>query len=123
MANRKSRYQKSENKWRDYYKKWGEAGSLSPALGEKVLVTRYGWDHLINPRKRRSKVEKIKRLEVLPLAKKILETATTYQEHRHSKGIHYYAFVAETGGKRIKVVISSKGKGTKIFLSVIVLRG
>jgi len=56
------------------------------------------------------------------LARKIIETATTYQEHRQDKGINYYAFIAEIGGSRVKVVVSSKGNGPKIFLSVIVLK-
>ncbi len=122
MRRKKSKYSKTENKWRSYYKKWGKLGSFSPALKEKIFVTRYGWNHLVNPKKRRSKLEKIRRFESLPLAKKLLETATTYQEHRYADGINYYAFVAEIGGRRIKVVVSSKGKGSKIFLSIIVLK-
>jgi len=118
----KSKYQKIESLAKIYYEKWRKTGSLSPALNEKILVTRFGWNHILSPRKRRSKIQKIKRLKALPLARKIIETATTYQEHRQDKGINYYAFIAEIGGSRVKVVVSSKGNGPKIFLSVIVLK-
>lgn len=118
----KSKYQKIESKAKIYYENWRKLGSDSPALNEKIYVTRFGWNHILNPRKRRSKVQKIKRLKALPLARKILETATTYQEHRQDKGINYYAFIAEAGGNRIKVAVSAKGRGPKTFLSVVVLR-
>lgn len=118
----RSKYQKVESSARIYYENWRKSGSFSPALNEKIYVTRFGWNHILDPHKRRSKVQKIKRLKALPLARKILETATTYQEHRQNKGINYYAFIAETGGNRIKVVVSAKRNKPKIFLSVIVLK-
>lgn len=119
---KKSKYRKVESKARRYYEEWRKTGSFSPALNEIVYVTRIGWDHLIDPRKRRTKRQKATRLEALPLAKKLIETSTTYQEKRRDKSIAYYAFVAEIGGKRIKAVVSSKNGGKKVFLSVIVLR-
>lgn len=118
----RSKYQKVESSARIYYENWRKIGSFSPALNERIYVTRFGWNHILDPRKRRSKVQKIKRLKALPLARKILETATTYQEHRRDKGIDYYAFIAEIGGSRIKVVVSAKRNKPKIFLSVIVLK-
>lgn len=94
---RKSKYQKIESRARAYYEKWRKTGSFSPALNEIVQVTRIGWDHLVDPRKRRTKRQKIVRLRTLPLARKLLETATTYQEKRRDKNIEYFAFVAEMG--------------------------
>ena len=58
----------------------------------------------------------------MTLAKKLLEAATTFQEKRKDGNIEYFAFVAEIGGKRVKVIVSSKNRGRKVFLSVIVLR-
>jgi hypothetical protein len=117
-----SKFEKIQKQAWAYYQKWSLKGSFSPALNEKILVSRFGWNHLVDPRKRRTKVQKIKRFLALPLAKKLIETATTYQEHRFDHGINYYAFIAEMEGKRIKVVISSKNNKQKVFLSVIVLR-
>lgn len=119
---KKSKYQKIESRAKEYYERWRKTGSFSPALNEVICVTRIGWNHLIDPRKRRTKRQKAVRLESLPLAKKLIETSTTYQEKRNDKSIEYYAFVAEIGGRRIKVVVSSKNGGKKVFLSVIVLR-
>jgi hypothetical protein len=119
---KKSKYQKIESRARKYYEKWRKTGSFSPALNEIIHVTRLGWNHLIDPRKRRTKRQKAIRLEALPLAKKLIETSTTYQEKRRDKGLEYYAFVAEIEGRRIKTVVSSKNGGKKVFLSVIVLR-
>ena len=67
--------------WR-YYVKWSKEGSFSPAFKEKIHVTRYGWNHLVDPRKRRTIVQKIKRFKAIPIARKIIETSTTYQEYR-----------------------------------------
>lgn len=118
----KSIYKKTEDKAWKFYQDWAKTGSFSPAFQEKIFVTRYGWNHLVDPVKRRTKVQKIKRFNALPLAKKLIETSTTYQEHRFDHQINYYAFVAEMSGSRIKVVVSSKGKNKKIFLSIIVLK-
>jgi hypothetical protein len=105
-----------------FYDGWRKVGSYSPALKEQIKITRFGWNHLLDPKKRRTKIQKIRRLRALPLAKKLIETATTVQEHRSMKNIDYFAFVAEMNGRRIKVVISQKNKTDKIFLSVIVLK-
>mgnify|MGYP001573421236 CR=1 FL=1 len=122
MAKTKSRLDKTTIKAWKFYDTWRKTGSYSPALKDKIKITRLGWDHLLNPKKRRTKVQKIRRLEALPLAKKLIENATTYQEYRQKLDIEYYAFVAEMEGKRIKVVISRKNKKDRAFLSVIVLR-
>ena len=119
----RSKLEKIQIKAWKYYKNWSKTGSYSPALKERISITRYGCNHLIDPQKRRTKVQKIKRLNALPFAKKIIESSTTYQEHRFKDGADYYAFVAESSGKRIKVIVSSKGKHKKkVFLSVIVLK-
>lgn len=122
MAKSKRKLDKVTTRTWKFYDTWRKTGSYSPALKDKIKVTRLGWDHLLDPRKRRTKVQKIRRLEALPLAKKLIESATTYQEYRQKLDIEYYAFVAEMEGKRIKVVVSRKNKKNRAFLSVIVLR-
>src|SRR3989338_11493301 len=87
--------EKTQQRAWKFYDLWRKTGSKSPAFdGEMIYVSRLGWDHLLNPRKKRSKIEKIRRLKVLPLAKKLIEQSTTYQEYRTDRGISYWAFVA-----------------------------
>lgn len=119
----KSKLQIAVDRAWKFYEKWRGHEPITPAFKERVHATRLGWDHIINPRHRRSKADKIRQLDALPLAKKLLTLATTYQEYRYADGFHYYALQAEMDGKRIKVIVSSKKKsGKKYFLSVIILR-
>ena len=77
---KKSKYNKVRDKASNYFfQKWRGNEKITPAFGQKVLVTRSGWDHLVNPPRKRTKVEQSKRFEVLPLARKLLEEAQTFQ--------------------------------------------
>ena len=118
-----SKFEKARRKaFRFYSIKWRGHESVTPAFNQKVLITRSGWDHLINPSRKRTKVEQMERFEILPLAKKLLETAVTFQEHRQDNLGHYFAFAGYIGGRKIKVVVRSKSfKGQKYFYSVMVL--
>ncbi len=110
--------------WEFYDQKWRGKEKVSPAFKEIVYATRSGWNHIVEAKKR-TKAEQIRRLKVLPLAKKMLETATTYQEHRIGKDkiTHYFALSGYIGGSKIKVIVRSKGfVGKKYFLSVMVLK-
>ena len=119
---RLSKFAIAERKAWKFYQEWRKTGSKSPAFSDElVCVTRLGWNHLLDSRKRRTKKEKIRRFQALPHAKKLLETATTVQEYREKDGISYWAFVAIMNGMQIKVIVSAKNK-QKCFLSVIVLR-
>ncbi|HKZ35147.1 MAG TPA: hypothetical protein VJ242_00395 [Patescibacteria group bacterium] len=121
-VNRKSKYIKVKNWAKSYYHQWRKEKTFCPAFNQEILVTRVGWHHLVGSRFR-TKVEKIRRFKALPLAKKLIKKATTYQEYRYEHGLHFYSLVAEMEGKRIKVILSSKKKDRKKnFLSVIVLR-
>ena len=119
---RKSKFEKAQIRAWSFYERWRKSGSASPAFnGEMIYVTRLGWDHLVDPRKHRTTKEKIRRFEALPLAKKLLEMSTTYQEYRQDHGISFWAFQANLEGKKIKVIVSAKNK-KKCFLSVIVFK-
>jgi len=119
----KSKYKKARDKAENFYfKKWRGKEKIAPAFEEIVYVSRAGWDHIVF-QKKRSKAEQLRRLEALPLAQKLLETATTYQEHRSKGDSHYFALVGFIQSQRIKVVVRSKGKKSNKYLySVIVLR-
>lgn len=121
-GHKKSNLEKAQiNAWK-FYQIWRKSGSISPAFnGERIYVSRLGWNHLVSPRKKRTAKEKIRRFQALPLAKKLIEHSTTYQEHRTDHGISFWALSAHMDGQKIKVILSSKNT-KKYFLSVIVLR-
>lgn len=119
---RKSNLDKVQQRAWQFYQKWRLKGSKCPAFkDETVYITRIGWDHLVDPRKHRTTKEKIRRFEALPLAKKLLEISTTFQEYRQEYGISFWAFQANLDGKKIKVIVSARNK-KKCFLSVIVFK-
>lgn len=118
---KKSKLERAQFKAWKFYQEWRKTGSVCPAFnGERIYVTRLGWNHLVSPRKKRTVKEKIRRFEALPLAKKLIERSTTYQEHRTDHGISFWALTAHMDGRKIKVILSSRIK-KKYFLSVIVL--
>lgn len=101
-----------------YFKKWKGHEKVCPAFGEKVYLTRLGWNHIVFHR-RRNLVDKIIRLKKLPLAKEILETSTTYQTLQKRGKYYLYGFQAIKGNTRAKVVVASKTKkGKRVLYSV-----
>jgi len=106
-------------KAKDYYfNQWRGHEKECPAFGERVYLTRVGWNHIVyHPR--RTLVDKIIRLKKLSLAREILEKATTYQTLQTKGDFCYFGFTAIKGDTRIKVVVSSRGmKSKKILYSV-----
>ncbi|MBI2036726.1 hypothetical protein HYT17_03795 [Candidatus Microgenomates bacterium] len=120
---RKSKYDKARDKAYNYYfQRWRGNEKITPAFKQKVRVTRSGWDHLINPFHKRTKAEQTRRFEILPLARKLLEEAQTFQEHRKNQFGHYFAFTGYIGGRKIKVVVRSKTfQEQKYFYSVMIV--
>ena len=120
---KKSKYDKARNKaYLYYFQKWRGNEKITPAFRQKIKVTRSGWDHLVNPSRKRTKAEQARTFEVLPLARKLLEEAQTFQEHRKDHLGHYFAFVGYLGGRKIKVVVRSKTmQGEKFFYSVMIV--
>lgn len=105
--------------WKFYFNEWRGHEKVCPAFGEVVFVTRLGWNHVVFNRRHRTK-DVMMRLKYLSLAKELLEVATTYQDFRKRGSNYYYGFDAMLKGKRIRVIITSKGKlGKKVFLSII----
>lgn len=120
-AGKRDKYTRVKNRAKSYYWRWRKEKTFCPAFNEDVLVSRIGWNHLLGVRFR-TKAERIRRFKALPLAKKLIKKATTYQEYRYKNGLHYYALVAEMEGVKIKVILSTKKKDRKKnFLSVMVL--
>ncbi len=108
----------------------------SPALGQKISFPSEGFNHLVYsaPKKMRDRRAQILRLDMLPKAKFILETSTTYQEYDEEiinkkvnrKGywipmnvvVRCWGFIAIVRKFRVKVVVTQEGNGAINFLSV-----
>jgi len=103
-----------------YFDEWRGNEKVCPAFGEKVYITRTGWDHIVYSRRRRL-VDKIIRLKNLKVAREILESANTYQTIQKKGPYYRYGLWVIRGDRKFKVVVSSKGKkGRKVFLSFMV---
>ena len=107
-----------------------------PALDQTIKFTSEGFNHLIygSPKKMREKSVQILRFDMLPKAKFILETSTTYQEYDEEivykkvnrRGawiqmnvlVRCWGFVAIVRKFRVKVVVKQEGNGAIEFLSV-----
>jgi len=101
-----------------YFNEWKGNEKICPAFGEKVYITRLGWNHIVyHPR--RNLVDKMIRLKNLNLARNILEKATIYQTIEKRGKYYYFGIRAIEGERGVTVVVTSKGKkGRKIFYSV-----
>lgn len=103
-----------------YFEEWRGNEKICPAFGEKVYITRTGWNHIVHLPRRRL-VDKIIRLKNIKVAREILETANTYQTIEKKGPYYRYGLWVVKGDRRFKVVVSSKGrKGRKILLSFMV---
>lgn len=123
LGKKLSKFEKERKKaYKYYFEKWRGNEKTTPAFDQKVRVTHSGWDHIINPPRKRTKAQQVERFKILPLARKLLEEAQTFQEHRKDTYGHYFAFSGYLSGKKIKVVIRSKTfEGQKYFYSVMIV--
>lgn len=117
MSHKKSKLEKKKSHLQELYFSWGKV--YCPALNKDVHFTRLGWDHLMEIKKRTG-VERLKRLDILPLAKKLISITTTIQGRRFQDGYQTYNFIAYMDGPKIDVVVS-ESKGVFSFFSVFIL--
>jgi hypothetical protein len=86
-----------------------------------IEVTRQSWNHVFkHPIKRQTRIEKLERAFCFPLAVKLLQKTTTYQEVSKEKdkgGNNYTAFglIGYVRGNRIKVVVR-KNENERLIL-------
>ena len=109
---KKSKLQRKKSLLLNKYNNWKKV--KCPALNAHVHFTRLGWDHLVE-RKKRNKKEYLRRLEMIPYARKIIKKSTTLQSQNWNKGIQYTNLIAVMGGITIKVTITRKGKKYTFF--------
>jgi hypothetical protein len=102
VHHKKSELQSKKEHYLLLYKSWKTV--YCPYFKREVEFTLYGWKHLFDDKFRTEK-ELIRRLEILPLAKKLLSNTTTIQSIRFQNGAKHYEFQAVMDGPKIRVVI------------------
>jgi hypothetical protein len=131
-----SNYQKLRSDALAYYNTIGSV--FSPAFNTKVIFPAEGFNHIIftNPRSERERPSQIARFKLLPLAKKLVEISTTYQEieesiqeftiKKHKKKIKasrlvkYWGIIAIIDNRKIKVILRKIGdNGSLHFWSIV----
>jgi hypothetical protein len=113
MVQKRSKLQKVKDKHFEMYMSWKSI--YCPALKADVKFTRFGWDHLCET-KWRTGPEQKRRLEILPLSKKLIGLTTTIQEERNYNGFKTFEFNAVMGGIKVFAIVSKKNSDY-IFLS------
>ena len=131
-----SNYPKLKEEALVYYNNIGSV--FSTAFQQNVTFTSEGFNHIIftNSRSERERLSQIARFKLLPLAKKLVELSTTYQEtedliqefiiKKHKKKIKtnrlvkYWGIIAIINNYKIKVILRKIGdSGNLHFWSII----
>lgn len=131
-----SNYEKLKEDAQSFYNQIGSV--FSPAFKEKIHFNSDGFNHLVfkSARTEREKASQILRFKLLPLAVKLLQESTTYQEFeetlkefeiksykkkiRKIKPVKYWGIIAIINGRKIKVIIRRVGdNGVLHFWSIV----
>lgn len=111
---RKGEFEKVLSQYKAIYDSFGKIAC--PALnGAEVRFNRTGWDH-ISGRKWKSERERIERMKLLPLAKKLIGMTTTIQSIRYYEGFKTFEFNAWMDGVKVTAIVSRTKNGF-VFLS------
>lgn len=111
---------------------------FSPVLKDKINFSAGGFNHIVykNSKSEREKPSQILRFRLLPLAKKLIEISTTYQEFeelikevvvkkhkkkvKENRKVRYWALIAIINSQKIKVILKKVGdNGSLHFWSII----
>jgi len=106
-----------------YFRVWAKSPPQCLAFGGEVVhVTREGWEHIIDDTAR-TRTDVLGRLFTLERAKKLLEEAATFQDHRERtdlpQKVEYWMFEAVIAEVKVRVIVRSIAGGPKHFLSVV----
>ncbi|NCD01160.1 hypothetical protein EOL94_03655 [bacterium] len=131
-----SNYQNLRESAQDFYSNINSV--FSPALKEKITFPAEGFNHIVfkTARTERERSSQILRFKLLPLAKKLIEISTTYQEFeetignflikkhkkkiKKSKSVRYWGIIAIIDNRKIKVIIRKIGdNGSLHFWSIV----
>ncbi len=131
-----SNYEKLREDAQKYYNSIRSV--FSPAFNQKIYFPSEGFNHIIfkNARSEREKSSQVLRFKLLPLAIKLINISTTYQEFeetikefevrsykkkvKKSKPVNYWGVIAIIEGRKIKVIIRKIGdNGAMHFWSIV----
>jgi hypothetical protein len=129
-------YQTQRDRALNIYNKMNSV--FSPTLQVKITFPAESFNHIIfkNARSERERSSQLLRFKLLPLAKKLVELSTTYQEYEESfseitlkkhkkkikanRAIKYWGIIAILDGQKIKVILRKIGDNGFIhFWSII----
>jgi len=117
MSNSKKELKKAKH---FYFNVWrGNEGPCPAFNGEIIQITRAGWNHLLFSPKRDS-AEMFRRLDLLPCARRIIESAREVKEYRRDGEVEYWSLERIVKGRKIRVIIRSVKGGPKQFFSVFI---
>ena len=102
-----------------YFGDWVKNPPKCPAFNNEIIhISRIGWDHIVHD-ETKTRMDILGRIFILERAKKLLETATQFQDSEKINGTEYWIFNAVVQDIKIRVIVKAiKGK-EKHFLSVI----
>lgn len=131
-----SNYEKLREDANNYYNAIGKLHS--PAFNEEVAFNAEGFNHIVykTARTERERPSQILRFKLLPLARKLVEISTTFQEFeetikefnvkRHKKKVKvsqpvkYWGIIAIIDGRKIKVILRKIGENGRMhFWSIV----
>ena len=102
-----------------YFTNWAKNPSKCPAFkGEIIHISRIGWEHIIHD-EAKTRMDILGKIFILERAKKLLETATQFQDYEKRNGNEYWVFNAVVQDIKIRVIIKAIEGKEKHFLSVI----
>jgi len=113
-SRRKGEFEKTLSHYKQIYNRFGSI--KCPAFNNaEVVFNTTGWNHLCNGKWRTEK-EQMKRMELLPYAKKLIGLTTTIQSIRTYHGFRTFEFNANMDGMKITAIVSQTKRGY-VFLS------
>ena len=102
-----------------YFKNWKKNPPRCPAFkGEVIHISRIGWEHIVHD-EAKTRMDILGRIFILERAKKLLETASQFQDYEKRGEIEYWAFNAIVQDIKIRVIVRRVREEEKHFLSVI----
>ncbi|HRN70484.1 MAG TPA: hypothetical protein PLS49_04840 [Candidatus Woesebacteria bacterium] len=113
-AQKKTQLDQQKEKTFKIYKSWKKV--YCPALQTHVHFTLLGWKHVLN-KKYRSGAEKLRRLDILPLARPAIAQAKNYKNKRKQIGYTTYELIEEVKDIKVSIIIIERQKAFK-FLSI-----
>ena len=102
-----------------YFGDWVKNPPKCPAFKNEIIhISRIGWSHIVHD-EAKTRMDILGRIFILERAKKLLETATQFQDYEKRDGNEYWSFNAVAQDIKIRVIVKAIQGKEKHFLSVI----